>query len=50
MAKSNDTHKPTGTNQKRMNPSDFARNNLAKGGVNNLMGKSPSTTGTAKRK
>ena len=42
--------KPAGNNSTRMNPNSFARNNLAKGGVNSNLGKSPATTGTAKRK
>ena len=31
--------KPSGSNSKRMNPAAFARNNLAKGGVNKYIGK-----------
>ena len=36
-----DTPKPSGSNSKRMNPAQFARNNLAKGGIN----KDPQTKG-----
>lgn len=42
--------KPSGKNSTRMNPSNFARNNLAMGGVNKHQGTSQTSAGTAKRK
>jgi hypothetical protein len=41
---------PVGKNSTRMNPTAFARNNMSKGGVNNMMlGSKDKSTGKAKR-
>ena len=45
--------KASGTHSTRMNPMDFERNNLSKGGVNDtkfLVKSNQTQTGTAKRK
>ena len=39
MKKCDQKIKPSGNNSTRMNPNSFARNNLAKGGVNKYIGK-----------
>ena len=51
MGGCNDNIAQAGKNSTRIDPKDFARNNLAKGGVNEKMANSGKTsTGTAKRK
>jgi hypothetical protein len=44
---------PVGKNSTRMNPTDFARNNMSKGGVNHpkhLVKSNQTSAGSAKRK
>lgn len=39
-----------GAHGTRVNPNDFARNNMSKGGVNKMQPVAKTTAGTAKRK